>query len=113
MSCHVKMGFGASIIWFFLSQFSQSTGCNGCNACTFIALKLAKFYFLHKLNWINLFLLETTPMTVFTTRIGRYFSVQEVTIPFLGLITGIVKLEDFFDLSILNENPMVPHQSSL
>ena len=32
--------------------------------------------------------------------------------PFLGLITGNVQLEDSFDLSILNENPMVP-QSSL
>ena len=50
MSCHVKMAFGTSIIWFFLSQFSQYTpdGRNGSNACTFIALLLAKFYFLHK-----------------------------------------------------------------
>ena len=50
-------------------------------------------------------------MTVITTVIGRYFSVQKAT-PFLGLITGNVQLEDSFDLSILNENPMVP-QSSL
>ena len=41
----------------------------------------------------------------------RYFSVQEAT-PFLCLTTGNVQLEDSFDLSILNENPMVP-QSSL
>ena len=41
----------------------------------------------------------------------RYFSVQEAT-PFLRLITGNVQVEDSFDLSILNENPMVP-QSSL
>ena len=46
-----------------------------------------------------------------TTGIGRYFRVQNAT-PFLGLITGNVQLEDSFDLSILNENPMVP-QSSL
>jgi len=65
-----KMAFGSSIIWFFPSQFSQSTlyGRNGSNACTFIALLLAKFYFLHKsvlslsqymslpLNWKNLFI---------------------------------------------------------
>ena len=65
-----KMAFGSSIIWFFPSQISQSTlyGRNGSNACTFIALLLAKFYFLHKtalsltqymslpLNWINLFM---------------------------------------------------------
>ena len=50
-------------------------------------------------------------MTVITIVIGRYFSVQKAT-PFLGLITGNVQLEDSFDLSILNENPMVP-QSSL
>ena len=45
-----KMAFGSAIIWFFPSQFSQSTlyGRNGSNACTFIALLLAKFYFLHK-----------------------------------------------------------------
>ena len=50
MSCHVKMAFGTSIIWFFLSQLSQYTlyGRNGSNACTFITLLLAKFYFLHK-----------------------------------------------------------------
>ena len=50
MSCHVKMAFGTSIIWFLLPQFSQSTlyRRNGSNACTFIALLLAKFYFLHK-----------------------------------------------------------------
>ena len=46
-----------------------------------------------------------------TTGIGRYFSVQKAT-PFLGLITCNVQLEDSFDLSILNKNPMVP-QSSL
>ena len=70
MSCHVKMAFGTSIIWFSLSQFSQCTlfGSNGSNACIFIALLPAKFYFLHKsalslsqymsllLNWINLFI---------------------------------------------------------
>jgi len=70
MSCHVKMASGTSIIWFLLSQFSQSTlyRRNGTNACTFIALLLPKFYFLHKsalssskyksllLNWINLFI---------------------------------------------------------
>ena len=50
-------------------------------------------------------------MTVITTVIGRYFSVQKAT-PFLDLITGNAQLEDSFDLSILNENPMVP-QSSL
>ena len=50
MSCHVKMAFGTSIIWFLLSQFSLSTlyQRNGSNACTFIALLLAKFSFLHK-----------------------------------------------------------------
>ena len=50
MSCHVKMAFGTSIIWFFLSQFSLYTlyRRNGSNACTFIALLLAKFSFLHK-----------------------------------------------------------------
>ena len=50
MSCQVKMAYGTSIIWFFLSQFSQSTlyGRNASNACTFIALLLAKFYFLYK-----------------------------------------------------------------
>ena len=50
MSCHVKMAFGTSIIWFLLSQFSLSTlyRRNGSNACTFIALLLAKFSFLHK-----------------------------------------------------------------
>ena len=49
-------------------------------------------------------------MTVITTVIGRYFSVQKAT-PFLGLIIGNVQLEDSFDLSILNENPMVPQNS--
>jgi len=124
-----KMAFGSSIIWFFPSQFSQSTlyGRNGSNACTFIALLLAKFYFLHKsvlslsqhmplpLNWKNLFIncisLGNHIYDSVTTGIGRYFSVQEAT-PFLTLITGNVQLEDSFDLSILNENPMVP-QSSL
>ena len=50
MSCHVKMAFGTSIIWFLLSQFSLSTlyRRNGSNACTVIALLLAKFSFLHK-----------------------------------------------------------------
>ena len=49
-TCHVKMAFGTSIIWFLLSQFSLSTlyRRNGSNACTFIALLLAKFSFLHK-----------------------------------------------------------------
>jgi len=124
-----KMAFGSSIIWFFPSQFSKSTlyGRNGSNACTFIALLLAKFYFLHKsafslsqymslpLNWTNLFIncisLGNHIYDSATTGIGRYFSVQEAT-PFLTLITGNVQLEDSFDLSILNENPMVP-QSSL
>ena len=129
MSCHVKMAFGTSIIWFLLSQFSLSTlyRRNGSNACTFIALLLAKFSFLHKsalslskymsllLKWINLFIdcisLANHIYDSATTVIGRYFSVQKAT-PFLGLITGNVQLEDSFDLSILNENPMVP-QSSL
>ena len=50
MSCHVKMAFGTSIIWFLLSQFSLYTlyRRNGSNASTFIALLLAKFSFLHK-----------------------------------------------------------------
>ena len=50
MSCHVKMAFGTSIIWFLLSQFPLSTlyRRNGSNAFTFTALLLAKFYFLHK-----------------------------------------------------------------
>ena len=50
MSCHVKMAFRTSIIWFLLSQVSLSTlyRRNGSNACTFIALLLAKFSFLHK-----------------------------------------------------------------
>ena len=117
MSCHVKMAFGTSIIWFFLSQFSQSTlyGRNGSNACTFVAL-LAKFYFLHKsaislskymsllLNWINLFIncisLGNHIYDSVTTGIGQYFSVQEET-PFLGVIAGNIQLEDSFDLSIL------------
>ena len=49
-TCHFKMAFGTSIIWFLLSQFSLSTlyRRNGPNACTFIALLLAKFDFLHK-----------------------------------------------------------------
>lgn len=116
MSCHVKMAFGTSIIWFFLSQFSQSTlyGRNDPNACsTFIALLLAKFYFLHKsalslskymsllLIWINLFIncisLGNHIYDSVTTGIGRYFCVQEET-PFLGLINGNVQLEDSFDL---------------
>ena len=67
------------------------------------------------LNWINLFMncisLGNHIYDRVTTAIGRYFSVQEAT-PFLTLITGNVQLEDSFDLSILNENPMVP-QSSL
>ena len=124
-----KMAFGSSIIWFFPYQFSQSTlyRRNGSNACTFIALLLAKFYFLHKsalslsqymslpLNWINLFIncisLGNSIYDSVTMGIGRYFSVQEAT-PFLTPITGNVQLEDSFDLSILNENPAVP-QSSL
>lgn len=67
------------------------------------------------LNWKNLFIncisLGNHIYDSVTTGIGRYFSVQEAT-PFLTLITGNVQLEDSFDLSILNENPMVP-QSSL
>ena len=123
------MAFGTSIIWFLLSQFSQSTlyRRNGSNACTFIALLLDKFYFLHKaalslskymsllFNWINLFInyisLGNHIHDSVTIGIGRYFSVQKAT-PFLGFITGNVQLEDSFDLYILNENPMVP-QSSL
>ena len=58
------------------------------------------------LNWINLFIncisLGNHNYDSATTGIGRYFSVQEVT-PFLTPITGNVQLEDFFDLSILNE----------
>lgn len=96
-------------------------------AHSFIALLLAKFYFLHKsalslsqymslpLNWINFFIncisLGNHIYDSVTTGIGRYFRVQEAT-PFLTPITGNVQLEDSFDLSILNENPMVP-QSSL
>ena len=71
---------------------SQSTlyGRNGSNACTFIALLLAKFYFLHKsalslskymsllLNCINLFIncisLGNHIHDSVTTGIGRYFS---------------------------------------
>ena len=123
------MACGTPIIWSLLSQFSQSTlyRRNGSNACTFIALLLAKFYFLHKsalslskymsllLNWINLFIncisLGKHIHDSVTTGIGQYFSIQKAT-HFLGLITGNVQLEDSFDLSILNENPMVP-QSSL
>ena len=41
----------------------------------------------------------------------QYFSVPEAT-PFLRLITGNVQLEDSFDLSILNENLMVPQKFS-
>jgi len=63
------------------------------------------------LNWISLFIncisLGNHIYDSVTTGIGGYFSVQEAT-PFLGLITGNVQLEDSFDLSILNENPMVP-----
>ena len=57
------------------------------------------------LNWINLFIncisLGNHIYDSVTTGIG----VQEET-PFLGLITGNV--QDSFDLSILNKNPMVP-----
>ena len=129
LSGHVKMAFRTSIIWFLLSQFSQSTlyRRNGPNACTFIALLLPKFYFLHKsalslskymsllLNWINLLNCISLGNHIHdsvTTGIGRYFSVQEAT-PFLGPITGNVQLEDSFDLSILNENPMVPQSSQV
>ena len=109
-----------------ISIFTHSTlyGRNGSNACAFIALLLAKFYFLRKsalslskyisllLNWINLFIncisLGNHIYDSVTTGIGRYFSVQEDT-PFLGLITG--NEQDSFDLSILNENPMVPQRS--
>ena len=55
--------------------------------------------------------METTFYDSVTTGIGQYFSVQEATL-FLRLITGNVRLEDSFNLSILNENPMIP-QSSL
>ena len=67
------------------------------------------------LNLINLFIncisLRNHIHDSVTTGIERCFSVQKAT-PFLGLITGNVQLEDSFDLSILNENPMVL-QSSL
>ena len=67
------------------------------------------------LNWMNLFTngisLGNHIHDSITTGIGRYFSVQEETIPFLGLITGNVQLEDLFDFSILNENLMVPRSS--
>ena len=67
------------------------------------------------LNWINLFIncisLGNHIYGSVTTGVGQYISVQEAT-PFLRLITGNVRLEDSFDLSILNENPMIP-QSSL
>ena len=113
------MAFETSIIWFFPSQFSQSTlyRRNGSNTCTLIALLLAKFYFLWRsalslsqymslpLNWINLFIncisLGNHIYDSVTTGIGRYNSVQEAT-PFLTLVTGNVQLEDSFDLSILN-----------
>ena len=65
-------------------------------------------------NWINLFIncisLGKHIHDSVTTGIGQYFSVQKAT-PFLGLISGNVQLEDSFDLSILNENPMVPESS--
>ena len=109
------MAFGTSIIWFLLSQFSLYTlyRRNGSNACTFIALLLAKFSFLHKsaLSLSKYISLGNHIHDSVTTVIGRYFSVRKAT-PFLGLNTGNVQLEDSFDLSILNENPMVP-QSSL
>ena len=127
ISCHVKIAFGTSIIWFLLPQFSKSTlyRRNGSNACIFTALLLAKFHFLHKsalslskyisllLNWINLFNYISLGNHIHdgvTTGIGRYFSVQKAS-PFLGLITGNVQIEDSFDLSILNENPMAPQSS--
>ena len=66
------------------------------------------------LNWINLFInfisLGNHIHDGVTTGIGRYFSVQKAT-PFLGLITDNVQIEDSFDLSILNENPMAPQSS--
>ena len=78
------------------------------------AISLSKYMSL-LLNWINLFIncisLGNHIYDSVTTGIGQYFSVQEET-PFLGLIAGNVQLEDSFDLSILNKNPMVP-QSSL
>ena len=129
-TCHVMSKWPLELLLsgsFYLNSQSTLYGRNGSNACTFIALVLAKFYSLrksalslskymsHVLNWINLFIncisLGNHTHDSIITGIGRYFSVQEVTIPFLGLITGNVQLEAFFDLSILNENPMVPHSS--
>ena len=128
MSPIFKMAFGSSFIWFFPSQFSQYTlyWRNGSNACTFIALLLVKFYFFDKsalslsqhtsllLKWKSLFIncisLENHTYDSVILGIGRYFSVQEAT-PFLTPITSNVQL-DSFDLSMLNENPVVP-QSSL
>ena len=126
-TCHVMSKWPLELLLsgsFYLNSQSTLYGRNGSNACTFIALMLTKFYFLHKsalllskhmsliLNWINLFIncisLRNHTHDSIITGIGRYFSVQEVTIPFLGVITGNVQLEDFFDLSILNANPMVP-----
>ena len=109
ISCHVKMAFETSIIWFLLSQFSQSTlnRRNGSNACTFIALLLAKFYFLHKsalslskymsllLNWINLlsaFLLENTSMTVLLQELGNT-SVSKRQLLFWVLLLAMYNLK--------------------
>ena len=66
------------------------------------------------LKWKSLFIncisLEKHIFNSVILGIGRYFIVHEAT-PFLTPITSNVQL-DSFDLSILNENPVVP-QSSL
>ena len=69
MSCHVKMAFGTSIIWFLLSQFSLSTlyRRNSSNACTFIALLLDEFYFLH-----NFSLSLSKYMTLISLKLDKY-----------------------------------------
>ena len=87
---------------------------------------MAKFYFFDKsalslsqhtsllLKWKSLFIncisVENHIYDSVTLGTGRYFSVQEAT-PFLTPITGNVQLEDSFDLSMLNENPVVPQIS--
>lgn len=125
----MKIAFGSSIIWFFPSNFSQSTlfGRNGSTACTFIALLLAKFYFLNTtvlqltqqlslpLTWTNLIIncmsLGNQIYDNITRVPGQYFSVEEA-IHFITNITGNVEVEESLDLSTVNENAAVP-QSSL
>ena len=108
MSCHVKMAFGTSVIWSFLSQFSESTlyGRNGSNACNFIALLQAKFYILCSF-------IKQIHVTSLKPDKSIYYNCISLGNHILdSLTTGNVQLEDSFHLSILNKNPMVP-QSSL